>query len=143
MGPATIQVAGLFAHFVCTKLSDQWRNTIEVVLSKTEGNSGTLCDLDNARGDVEELPLMRNVESRHLATGTGTVPGIGKRDRAAARVCVCVCARRRRLESSDIMGVAKCKLWAGCMVEWLGKGLNERGHHRGWKGGSVHSPPRE
>jgi len=130
-------VARLFAHFVCTELSDQRRNAIEVVLSKTKGNRGTLCDLDNARGNVEEFPLMPDVESRHCPTRTGTVPRIAKRDRAAAMLCVCMCVKRLRLKGSN-MGVATPKLWASCMVEWLGKGLNERGHHRGWKGGSVH-----
>ena len=78
---------------------------------------------------------MYDVESRHLATRAGTVTRIGKRDRAAAWVGVCICVGTRVLESSD-MGEARSNLWAGCVVEWLGISLNERGHHRGWKGGS-------
>ena len=117
---------------MCAKLGDQWRNPIEVVLSKTKGNSGTLRDLDDARGDVEELSLMCDVESRHLATRAGTVTRIGKR----AGVGVCVCVGRRGFESSDL-GEARRKLWGGCVVEWLRVSLNERGHHRGWNGGSL------
>ncbi len=116
---------------MCAELSDQWRNPIEVVLSKTKGNSGTLGDLDNARGDVEELSFMRDVESRHFATRAGTVARIGKR----AGVGVCICIGRRGFESSDL-GEARRNLWAGCVVEGLCIRLNERGHHRGWNGGS-------
>ena len=124
---------------MCAKLSDQWRNPIEVILSKAESDSGPLCDLDNARGDVKELSLMCDVESRHLATRCGTVTRIGK----CTGVGVFICVGRRGLESSDL-GEARCKLWAGCVVEWLRVSLNERGHHRGWNGGSsVYIPLHE
>ena len=49
--------SGLLTHLMCTKLSDQWCNLIQAVLSKMKDDSRTFCDLDNARGDVEELLL--------------------------------------------------------------------------------------
>ena len=57
---------------------------------------------------------MRGVEARHFATRCGAVAGIGNGDGADWR----------RLKRGGLER-------AGGVVEWLGKGLNERGHDRG------------
>ena len=116
-----------FSRPVCTELRDEWCDAVQVVLRESKGDGGSLCNLDDARGDVEELSLVGDVESRHLALRGRTVAGVGKGDGAAWQAGVCVGVRRRGLESGR-MGEAKGKLWASCVVEWLGVRLNERGH---------------
>jgi len=117
---------------VGAKLRDQGCDPVEVVFRQTNDDGRTFCDLKDAGGNVEELPLVLDIESRHLATRRGTVARIGKGGGTADWGQIGVCVGRRGLESSN-MGETRCELWAGCVVKWLRKGPNERGHDGGWK----------